>query len=96
MISQEDAALAAQEISDCKTLLSSDAYARVIQSELEKRFALALSAGRDVSKSAKRRAEYHHCSHVLEELLTILETRLAAAEETLKQWHMQPKSEKYV
>lgn len=95
MISQDEAAVAAQRISDCKTLLASEAYARVIQVELQERFDFTLAAGRDVTKSAKRRAEFHQASHILGELLGVLEVKQAAAEATLKQWHEQ-KNEKYV
>ena len=80
---------------DCKTLLASKAYERVIQNELEERFAFALAAGRDVTKSARRRAEFHQASHILEELTVILETKLATAEAMLQQWHNQ-KNENYV
>ena len=95
MISQDEAAIAAQRIQDCKTLLASEAYARVVQVELQERFEFALAAGRDVTKSARRRAEFHQASHILEELLTILETKLAAAESTLDVWH-KLKNGKYV
>ena len=97
MISHEDAAAAAQTITDCKTLLASEAFARVIQTELQERLTFTLTAGRDVAKSPRRRAEFHQASHILEELLTVRETKLAAAEATLKEWHEQPRTgERYV
>lgn len=96
MISHDDVTAAAQLLQDCKTLLASDAYERVIQNELEERFAFALAAGRDVAKSTRRRAEWHQASHVLEELTVILQTKLAIAEATLKAWHEQPKGNQYI